>query len=81
MKRVTKKDCEKAFKNLTQILNKKNWVLDYNPTYGGAIIFEPLPGTTGMRNAVVGYRLKPREFVNAIEFALNVLSVYIQDQN
>lgn len=76
MERYTKKDAERALDGLMQFLNKKHtafdhspsdigsWYLDYNATYGGAVIHEVLSEGYGVKT--LGNRMKPYEFCQAI---------------
>jgi len=73
--RYTKKDATKAFDGLMQFLNKKHtkfdhnnevgsWYLDYNTTYGGAVIHEVVNEGYGVK--ALGNRMKPYEFCQAV---------------
>ncbi len=77
--RYTKKDAKRALDGLMQLLNKKHtkfdnspgeigsWYLDYNATYGGAIIHEVVSDGHGVRT-IGRNRMKPYEFCQAIDF-------------
>jgi len=70
--RYTGKYAEGWFRRLAQVLGKDitegshfkvgSWVLDYNPTYGGAIIEEIINEQGGVTRPLTESRLKPYEF-------------------
>ena len=77
MERYTKTDARQKLDKLMQFLNKKHtkfdhspsdvgsWYLDYNTTYGGAVIHEVVNGGYGVKT--LGNRMKPYEFCQAID--------------
>lgn len=91
MDRYTRKDAERAYIRLRDALGKKEnvwtregnenrpvvggWNLDWNPTYGGGVV-EEICNENGGVNMPLGYqRRNAREFVAAVQFALDVLRV------
>jgi hypothetical protein len=50
------------------------WFLDYNPVYGGVVIYE-MANEEGAQRAPFGYTRRPiKEFVYTVNFALEVLN-------
>ncbi|MEM4134330.1 MAG: hypothetical protein QXV73_03960 [Candidatus Micrarchaeia archaeon] len=94
MARITEKDCKEAFELLAKALGKStetfnketrqynigSWQLDYNSIYGGAIIREIINENGGVTDPILKYRLSPKQFVTAVEFALKVLNIYTREQ-
>jgi len=88
--RYTEKDAEEHAKRLAQALGKKFgdcwdektrksivgcWKVDCNPIYGGCIIEEIVNEHGGVTDPILNIRLPPREFCNAVNFALRVLDI------
>lgn len=87
--RYTKKDCELAVKMLAKRLGRPDTaikktadgydynvgaiVLDYNPTYGGAVIVEIANGGGGQGNPFGGGRMKAREFCRAVSMMIDAI--------
>ncbi len=49
------------------------WEVDYNPTYGGAVIQEIVSKGGGVRQPFGSMRRKPREFCDTTRFAQDAL--------
>jgi hypothetical protein len=84
--RFTRTDAEGAFQRLAEALHKPTdcwieggkarvgaWRLDYNPTYGGAVIEEMMNEGGGVRRPLGDYRMSPREFYYAVRMSLDAL--------
>jgi len=82
--KYTIKDARLATGNLMVALGKQwagghsdvgGWILDYNTIYGGCVIEEIVNVGGGVRRPLISNRLPPREFCEAIRFALCVLDI------
>lgn len=51
------------------------WGLDYNPTYGGYVIYEIMNNGGGVREPFGPYRQRPAQFVQTCRFALDALDI------
>ncbi len=82
MERTTRKQAEAVFGHLLNAMGRYpaqsyNHVgglrIDYNPTYGGAVIEEILNAGGGVNHPFGDRRMPLGEFVQAMHFAINVL--------
>lgn len=55
------------------------WRLSYNPIYGGCVI-EEIVNEAGGASRPLGERLPPREFVNAVNFAIKAIMIYEKEK-
>lgn len=79
--RYTRKDAEKALDRLANACGRTvgygpgEWHLDYNAIYGGCAVREMMPTGSGERDPFGSMRRSPRDFCDAVRFALDALSV------
>jgi len=86
MRRTTKADVMRAFGDLATALGKHirppheleagSWHIDHNPLYGGIVIQETIDSNGAVTLPFGQRRTPPREFVEKVEFALQVLDYY-----
>lgn len=56
------------------------WSLDYSPTYGGCIVTEIVNDAGGATHPIGYARISPREFCDAVRFALDALDIALGDR-
>lgn len=80
--RYTRKDAEAAFVHLCRAVGKGTatsyndvgaWTLDYNATYGGAVVAEIVNDGGGQSHPLGDRRMSPREFCAAAWFAIRAI--------
>ena len=83
MTRYTRKDAERAFARFVDAIggrvaksydDKGAYQLDYNATYGGAVV-ELLLETGGVSHPFGDLRRSPAEFCSAVRFAIDALNM------
>lgn len=77
----------KKFGNCWKRVDGKNvadigcWNLDYNPTYGGAVIEEIMSEGGGVDNPLGMRKLKPSEFCSATQMAERAVMIEREKRN
>lgn len=82
MDRYTYKDAEKCFERLLTALGKRRakryndvggWTLNYNPIYGGVVIYEIANTGGGVSEPIISNRLTPKEFCYTVNFTIRAI--------
>lgn len=75
MARTTRKQIEAVLEQLCERVNVPfgyvpgGWFVSNNPTYGGYVVRELIPGSSGEREPFGAVRRPPREMIDALRFA------------